>query len=122
MEGQGQDKWWGCEPLHKATGSGNVHGACEEWPGEQSLVFNVSDSFTDSAFIEDGFLVNQARHQGSGAQLIDAAGDTLGVVENAGDGIVGKERASGKTSDADVVFDVAEGFLQVKGAEVVAHR
>lgn len=87
-----------------------------------SVVVNIRDGLTDGAFIKDRFLVNQARHECGGADLVDAAGDALGVFENALQGIVGKEGACLVPCDLRLVLDVADGFLQVEWAEVVAHR
>ncbi len=57
-----------------------------------SVVVNIRDSFANRAFIEDRFLVNQAGHERSGADLIDATGNAFGVLEDALQGIIGEER------------------------------
>jgi hypothetical protein len=56
-------------------------------------VFNIRDSLADRALIQGGLLVNQSGHEGRVAKLVDAARQALGVLKDAGDGIVGKELA-----------------------------
>ena len=86
-----------------------------------SVVVNVRDSFANGAFIEDRFLVNQAGHESGRADLIDAAGNALGVLEDALQSIVGKERTGLVASDLGLVLDVADSLLQIEWAEVTAH-
>ncbi len=93
-----------------------------------SVMLDIGDSFTDQSFVDDGFLVARASHQGGGADLVDAAREALGVLD-AGDsicfcqaktGIVGEKGSGGKASDLDVVFDdIADGLLEVKRRERV---
>ena len=87
----------------------------------RSLEINIGDRLADRAFIDDGFLLDQPGHQGGGAELIDAARHALGVFEDALDRVVGEERPGGVTRDADLMFDVAQGLLQIERAEVKAH-
>ena len=84
-------------------------------------MIDVGDGFADRAFIQCGLLVNQSGHERGVAELVDAARQALGVLEDAGHGIVGEERAGGVASDLDVVTDVADSFLKVQRAEVIAH-
>lgn len=57
-----------------------------------SVVIDVGDGFADRAFIQGGLLVNQSCHQRGVAELVNAARQALGVLEDAGHGIVGEER------------------------------
>src|SRR3990172_99569 len=90
--------------------------------GRPSVVVNLCDGLAQGALIQDLFLVNQARHEGRGADLIDAARDALGVFEDALQGIVGEEGTRLEPGDLRLMLDVADGFLQVEWAEVIAHR
>src|SRR3972149_1917398 len=89
--------------------------------GRPSVVVNLCDGLAQGTLIQDLFLVDQASHEGRGADLIDAARDALGVFEDALQGIVGEERTSLEPGDLRLMLDVADGFLQVEWAEVVAH-
>src|SRR3989304_9704937 len=83
----------------------------------RSIEINVGDGLADGAFLDHGFLIDQPSHQGRGADLIDAPRNALGVFEDTLQGIVGEERAGGVTRDADLMFDIAEGLLQIERAE-----
>ena len=87
-----------------------------------SIVVNLGDSLAQGALIQDLFLVNQARHEGGGAHLIDAARNAFGVFEDALQGIVSEERTGLVPGDLRLMLDVADGLLQIEWAEVVAHR
>ena len=82
---------------------------------------NISDSLANGAFVDPGFLLDQSGHQSGGAELIDAARHPLGVFEDALDRLIGEERPGGVPRDADLMFDIAEGLLQIERAEVIAH-
>ena len=78
----------------KETGSGDVHGACEgDGEGNGSVVIDVGNGFADRVFIQCGLLVNQSGHQSGVTKLVDPARQALGVLEDAGHGIVGEELA-----------------------------
>ena len=51
-----------------------------------SVVIDVGDRFADRTFIQGGLLVNQSGHQSGVAELVDAARQALGVLEDAGHG------------------------------------
>jgi len=78
----------------------------------------VDDPFK-VGFIEDLFAFGHAEQEGVAAEVVDLAGDALGVVIDGGDETVAEELVGG-AGDAEMMFDVSEGLLEVKGAEVVA--
>jgi hypothetical protein len=83
------------------------------------LSFEVADYALEIGLVEDGFVLRGAEEEGSAAEVVDSAGDALGVVVDQGDKAIGEDGvlASG---DAEVVFDVGSGFLEVEGFEVIA--
>src|SRR3970282_431469 len=90
--------------------------------GRSSVVVNLCDGLAQGALIQDLFLVDQARHEGGGAHLIDAARNAFGVLEDALQGVVGKEGARFVAGDLRLMLDVADGLLQIERAEVIANR
>ena len=87
----------------------------------RSFEINIGDGLADGAFVDPGFLIDQSGHQSGGTELIDAARYPLGVFEDALERIVGEERPGDVTRDADLMFDIAEGLLQIERAEMIAH-
>ena len=71
----------------------------------RSVVLNVGDGLADRAFIQGGLLVNQAGHECGMAELVDAARQALGVLKDAGDGIVGEELTGGVAGDLLLLSD-----------------
>ena len=84
-------------------------------------MINLGDGLTDGAFIKDRLLVNQARHESGRADLVDAAGNALGVFKDTLQGVAGVECTSLVPSDRGQMLDIADGLFQIKRAEVVAH-
>src|SRR3972149_234638 len=83
---------------------------------------NIGNGLAEGAFLVHGFLINQSGHQRGGTELIDAARHAFGVFEDALERIVGEEQPGGVPRDTDLKFDVAQRLLQIKRAEMVAHR
>ena len=86
----------------------------------RSVVIELGNGLADGGLVQDLFLVDQARHEGGGADLVDAAWQTLGEIENSRQGIIGEERTGVVTSGPDVMPDVAERLGQIERAEVIA--
>src|SRR3990172_12406326 len=78
--------------------------------GPPSTVVNLGDGLAQGALIQALFLVNQARHEGGSADLVDAAGNALGVFEDALQGIVREERTGLVPGDLRLMLDVADGL------------
>ena len=77
------------------------------------------DNPFEVSFIEDLFVFGGAEQESTTAEIVDLAGDALGVVRNAGDEAIAEDRGLG-ASDAKMMLDVSDSFLEIKGAEVVA--
>ena len=89
--GSSGSQWRRMRPAKKApAGSTGPHGV---GGGRGSVVIDFGDGFADGAFVQRGLLVNQPGHEGGVAELVDAARQALGVLEDAGNGIVGEEGA-----------------------------
>jgi hypothetical protein len=84
-----------------------------------NLAIEVTDDAFEVGFVEDLFVLSGAQEEGATAEVVDLAGDALGVVVDAGDEAVAEELAL-EASDVKVMFDVARGFFEVEGGEVVA--
>lgn len=87
------------------------------WPG--SVAVDVGDGFADGAFVNDALLVKHAGQEGGGAEEVNLARDTFGVIEDATEGIVAEKLPTLKAGDLDVVLDVGNAVLQVEGLEMV---
>src|SRR3990172_1797979 len=81
---------------------------------------DLGDGLADGGLVDEVLVVDKAGQEGGGADLVDASGQAFGIVEEAGDGIVGEDGTGGVAGDADLVLDVGEGFGQVQGPEMVA--
>jgi hypothetical protein len=81
------------------------------------LTFEVEDDALEVRFIEDLLALGGAEEERATAEVVDLASDTLGMIVDASEESVTEESALA-TSDAQVVFGIACGFLQVKGLEV----
>src|SRR3970040_1843764 len=92
-------------------------------PGDQgktgSVVIELGDGLTDGGLVEQLLLIQQARHQSRGADLIDAARQAFGVLVDSGDGIVSEEWPGGIAGGTDVMPDIADGLGQIERAKVV---
>ena len=69
-------------------------------------------------FIEDLLVFRGAQQKRTATEIVDLAGDALGVVIDAGEKAIGKDGVL-RAGHAEVVFDVGDGLLEVKGTEVV---
>jgi hypothetical protein len=78
----------------------------------------MQDTF-EVGLVEDVFALSSAQQEGATTEVVDLAGDALGVVVDASDEAVTEELAL-VASGVEVVLDVASGFFEVEGAEVVA--
>jgi len=83
------------------------------------LAFEIEENAFEISLVEDLFLLSDAQEQGTAADVVDLAGDPLGVVIDAGDKAVAEELIL-IACDTEMVFDVASSLLQVEGFEVVA--
>lgn len=82
------------------------------------LTVLVVDNPFEVSFIEDLFALGSAKEEGAAAEIVDLAGDTLGVVGDTGDEAIAEDGGLG-AGDAEMVLDVGDGLLEVKRAEVV---
>jgi hypothetical protein len=63
-------------------------------------------------------LLGGTEEEGGAAEVVDLAGDALGVIVDEGEEEVGEERVL-TTGDAEVVFDVGGGLLVEQKTEMV---
>jgi hypothetical protein len=70
-------------------------------------------------FAQHGVLLDHASHERGGADLVDAARQDFGVVEDAAEGIVGKQGFAQVAGHVDAVADVGDDFGQTERAEMV---
>jgi hypothetical protein len=83
------------------------------------LDIEIADDALEVGFIEDLLAFGDAEEERAAAEIVDAAGDTFGVIVDATDKAVAKD-LSLRTGDAEMVFDVASGLFEIKGREVEA--
>jgi|GEM_PF-6023098 len=83
------------------------------------LAFEIADDALEVSLVEDGFLLCGAEEERSAAEVVDPAGDALGVVVDEGQEAIG-ENGFPPTSDAEMVFDISSSLFEVEGFEVVA--
>ncbi len=81
-------------------------------------VLVVDDPF-EVSFIEDLFVFGGAEQEGAAAEIVDLARDALGIVGEASNETIAEDGGLG-AGDAQVMLDVGNGLLEVKGTEVVA--
>ena len=62
-------------------------------PFFKSWLVEFSNGFADRAFFEDLLLFNHANEESGGTQAVNLPWDALGVIVNAGEGIVGEKRS-----------------------------
>ena len=87
--------------------------------GSVELTVEVLDDPFKVSFIKDVFVFGGAEQEGTATEVVDLAGDALSVVGDGGNEAITEDGGLG-ASDAQVVLDVGNGLLEVKGAEVVA--
>jgi len=83
------------------------------------LSFEVEDDTFEVSLVEDLFALRGAQEEGAAADVVDLAGDALGVIVDAADEAVAEELTS-IASHVEVVLDVASGLFEVEGAEMIA--
>jgi hypothetical protein len=83
------------------------------------LTFEVEDDALEVRFVEDLLALGSAEEERAATEVIDLARHALGMVVNASQESITEESALA-SSNAQVVFGIACGFLQVKGFEVEA--
>jgi hypothetical protein len=96
-------------PLGSLEGNG---GASRE------AAFEVKNDALEVGLVEDGLLLGSAEEESRAAKVVDLASDALGVIVDGGEEGVGEEGVLA-TGDAEMVFDVGGGLLEVEGFEVV---
>jgi hypothetical protein len=69
--------------------------------------------------VEDRFVLGGTEEEGGAAEVVDPAGDTLGVVVDESQEGIGEDGLL-TTGDAEMVFDVASSLFEVEGAQVIA--
>ena len=87
--------------------------------GSSDLSFEVEDDTFEIGLVEDGLVLGDAKEESGTAEVVDPPGDTFGVIVDEGQEAVGEEGVLA-TGDAEMVFDVGGGLLEVEGFEVVA--
>ena len=86
--------------------------------GSSNLTVLIVDDPFEVGFIEDLFVFSCAQQESTATDIVDPAGDTLGVVIDTGEEAIAEDLVL-RASDAQMMFDVGDGLLEVKGAEVV---
>ena len=81
------------------------------------LTFEIENNAFEIGFVENLLAFSGTKEQCAATEVIDLAGDALGVVVDASQERITKDLAL-VTGNAQMVLDVANGFLQVKGFEV----
>ena len=76
-----------------------------------SVVIELGDGLTEGGLVEQLLLIQQARHQSRGADLIDPARQALGVLVDSGDSIVSEKWPGGIAGGTDMMPDIADGCL-----------
>ncbi len=90
------------------------------WGDKVSNLVKVSDGLADGAIFDEIFVLDRTGDHGVGTETIDQARDTLGVVKDAGDSVIGEKRTTEKTGELDMVVDVGNGLRQIKRGKVVS--
>ena len=85
--------------------------------GSADLTFEIKDDAFEIGFVEDLLAFGRAKEKGATTEVIDLAGDALGMVVDASQEPITKDLAL-TISNAEMVLDVACSFLDVKGFEV----
>ena len=78
----------------------------------------VVDNPFEVRFIEDLFGLGSTEQESSAADVVNLARDALGVIRDAGQETVAEDLGLG-AGDAEMMLDVGDGFLEVKGTEMV---
>jgi hypothetical protein len=83
------------------------------------VTLQVEEDALEVLLIKDLLLLGGAEEERSATEVVDLAGDALGVIVDEGEEAVGED-GSLAADDAEVMLDVGSGFLEVEGFEVVA--
>ena len=86
--------------------------------GSSKLPILIVDDSFEVSFIEDFFVFSDGQQESTATDIVDLARDPLGVVVEAGDKTLAKDLIL-RAGHAQLMFDVGDGLLEVKGAEVV---
>ena len=89
----------------------------KKWVSSKLTILIVDDPF-EISFIEDFFVFGDAEQESAATDIVDLAGDPLGVVVETGDKTLAKDLIL-RAGHAQLMFDVGDGLLKVKGAEMV---
>ena len=87
------------------------------WREAEELDIEIADDALEIGFIEDLFALGDTEEKSAAAEIVDPASDALGVIVDATDKAVAKD-LSLRSSDAEMMFDVASGLFKVEGREV----
>jgi hypothetical protein len=87
--------------------------------GSTDPAFEVEEDPLEVGLIEDLFLLGGAEEESIATEIVDLAGDALGLVVDCADETVAEELVL-ETSNAQVMFDVPGSLFEVERAEVVA--
>ena len=83
------------------------------------LAIEVMDDAFEVGFIQDLLVFGDAQQQGIATEVVNLAGDALGVLVDGGDETVAEEGVT-EANDAQMMLDVGSGLFQIKGCEVIA--
>ena len=89
----------------------------EEQKESGNLTFEIKDDAFEIGLVENLLAFGGTKEQCAATEVIDLAGNALGVVVDASQEAVTKDLAL-VTGNAEMVLDVASGLLEVKGFEV----
>jgi hypothetical protein len=92
---------------------------CTQSASSVGLPFEVADDALEVGLVENGFPFRRAEEESGAAEVVDLAGNPLGVVVGEGQKTIGEDGVV-TTGDMEMVLDVAGGLLEVKRFEVVA--
>jgi hypothetical protein len=84
------------------------------------LAFEVTNHPFENSLVENRFLFSSTEEKGGATEIVNLAGDALGVIVNESQKAVGEERVL-TAGDAEMVLDVSGSLLEVEGAEVVTN-
>jgi hypothetical protein len=86
--------------------------------GSSKLTILVVDDPFEVSFIEDFFVFGDAEQESAATDIVDLAGDPLGVVVETGDKTLAEDLIL-RAGHTQLMFDVGDGLLKVKGTEMV---
>ena len=89
------------------------------WRAGEGLDIKITDDALEVGLVEDGFFLGSTEKEGGAAEIVDPAGDALGVVVDEGEKAIGENRVVA-TGDVEMVLNVGGSLLEIEGFEVVA--